>query len=155
MQIILKGIDSWNFTRLFYYIFSHNSTGVIGVKIISYLTNLSAFSIIFHLSLKRSEEFISPYCSARIWTVPTIKQLIRWLLLTRIQLQERNSLHSKKKFFHMPRKSTFCSHVLQHPRTNNSYLFVFVFALICSQVHYLFPLSKYWYITCAICKCIF
>ena len=33
----------------------------------------------------------------------------------------------------MLRKSTFCSHFLLHPRTNNSYLFVFGFALICSH----------------------
>ena len=45
--------------------------------------------------------------------------------LAHIQSQERNS-------FDMLRKSTFCSHFFQHPRTNNLYLFVFVFSLFCS-----------------------
>ena len=50
-----------------------------------------------------------PVVQQWIWTVPTVKQPIRWLLLARDQLQERNSLHSKKNLRYAAKKS-FCSH---------------------------------------------
>ena len=84
-----------------------------------------------------------------IWTIQTVKQPIRWLLLARNQSHERNSLNSKKITRYPAKKYILfaflpfwksvnivcCLHFLQHRQTNNSPVFVFVFAFIRSHFY--------------------